>query len=422
MISPTELSSLQSLLSDENKTFEHIASSFQKTFSKFEQFKVGITLWFLIKENLLNLPQRLISFYLLYDIYKQEQSLPTTPFIPLLLESLDSSKIHSEKALLISLLDMNFPSSKQTIKQYIDDCSKNPQELKSIDIPQLWKNYNTTKEQCTKEINDWIRPVIYDDNSKDKCPDNIDMFDLTELTEDEISFNEFKPSYLTYYPNTNYEIYDNEPMWILPTLKYDFIWDFTMSPEEDTISNLIHRSLENKELSEEQTKYLLETIGENQNILDKIKFTPDLLMELIEKKEALATEIMVKISRYNSFEKYLNPFLTKTWSINSMIVINKVIQKVSLPDPFISGYIKKRIENYINETETAHKTRLARLLGFFTLNLLENGHITINTIPQEIDKIFDEKSDDEDMLKLKNKIYELRKPKDDVGGRSSNFN
>jgi hypothetical protein len=51
MLSPNELNLLYNIISDENKTFEVIASNFQKSFSKSEQFKVGVTLWFLLKDN-----------------------------------------------------------------------------------------------------------------------------------------------------------------------------------------------------------------------------------------------------------------------------------------------------------------------------------------------------------------------------------
>lgn len=42
---------LYNVISDESKTFEIIATDFQKSFSKSDQFKVGVTLWFLIKDN-----------------------------------------------------------------------------------------------------------------------------------------------------------------------------------------------------------------------------------------------------------------------------------------------------------------------------------------------------------------------------------
>lgn len=302
MLSPSELSSLYSIISDETKTFEAIAGSFQKTYSRTDQFKVGVTIWYLIKENLINLTQRLASFYILYDMYKQEQ-VPTTPFIPLLLQSLETSKNTSEKKLLADLIEITFVFSKMTIKNYIEE-TKALEDIKLPDLNQYWRMHNTTKEKGTSSINDWIRPIIYDKSNQDiQSPETMPLFDLTQLTPEEVSFNYFEPNYLTYYPNTNYPFYEDEPMWIIPTLKYDFIWDFTMSPEQDTISSLLNRILKNKVLTEEQNSYVLEVIGENPNILKEINFTPESMIQLIEKNEDLATEILCKIGRHNSFEK-----------------------------------------------------------------------------------------------------------------------
>jgi len=51
MINSNDLSILYNLISDENKTFENIIQSFHKSFMKADQFKVGITLWFLLNDN-----------------------------------------------------------------------------------------------------------------------------------------------------------------------------------------------------------------------------------------------------------------------------------------------------------------------------------------------------------------------------------
>ncbi len=53
MLSPNELGLLYSILSDETRTFEVIAANFQKSFPKTDQFKVGVTLWFLLKDNVI---------------------------------------------------------------------------------------------------------------------------------------------------------------------------------------------------------------------------------------------------------------------------------------------------------------------------------------------------------------------------------
>ena len=79
MLTQADLSTLNEIVSDETKTFENISQTFQNSFQKFEQFKVGLSLWIMIKQNLLNLSQRLASFYIIYDMYKQEDS-KTTPF------------------------------------------------------------------------------------------------------------------------------------------------------------------------------------------------------------------------------------------------------------------------------------------------------------------------------------------------------
>ena len=410
MLSPNDLSNLYSIISDETKTFESISSNFQKAYSKSDQFKVCITLWYLIKENLLNLVQRLTSFYLFYDIYRQESN-PTTPFIPILLESLENSKINAERKLLSDLLDLNFTYSKMTIKDFMEN-NQNNEEIKLPDIEQLWKNYNTTKEKISKEINDWIRPVIYDNNNGmnniEKSPENLPLFDLKQLSPEEISYNYFEPNFLTYYPNSNYPFYEDEPMWILPTLKYDFIWDFTMSPLQETLNNLINRPLKNKSLSEEQINYILETIDENPNILKEINYKPECLMNLIEKNDDLATQILLKISNHNGFEDYLTLFLENTWTVNSMKVANKIIQKVEMPEAFITTYLKHIIENYKNEKKKENKTRLARLTAFFITNLLDHEHINIKMIPVQIDEIFSEKTKDEDIQKLQNKINQMK--------------
>ena len=401
MLSPNELSTLYTIISDDSKTFEIIAQNFQKFYGKLEQFKVGITLWFLLKENLLNLIQRLSSFYLLYDIYKQEQ-VNTTPFIPLLLDSLENSKINCEKKLLIDLLDFNF-QNKISIKEFIETYSND--EIKVPDMQSYWKNHNTTKEKITKEINDWIRPVIYDNNGNinnlSKSPENMPLFDITSLSNEEINFNYFEPNFLTYYPNSNYPFYEDEPMWILPTLKYDFIWDFTMSPVQENLNNLINRPLKNKSLTDEQISYILETIGENPNILKEINFTPDSIMKLIEKNDDLATQILFKISDYNGFEDYLSEFLTKNWSVNSMKVISKIIQRIELPDIFIKKYLQHLMDNYKNEKKKESKTRLARLTAFFISNLIEHEHLGKNIIPEEVNEIFNDKYKDDDIIKLK---------------------
>ena len=118
MLSPSELTTLYNIISDETKSFEFVSNIFQKTYSKSEQFKVGVTLWFLIKDNLLNLSQRLSSFYILYDMYRNEK-LQSFPFLPIVLQSLNDSKNKIEQQFLIDFIEKKIEYSKTPINTFI---------------------------------------------------------------------------------------------------------------------------------------------------------------------------------------------------------------------------------------------------------------------------------------------------------------
>jgi hypothetical protein len=81
---------------------------------------------------------------------------------------------------------------------------------------------------------------------------------------------------------------------------------------------------------------------------------------------------------------YLSPFITRSWTVYSMKVLNKIIQKVELPREFINSYIKHCINSYKQETRKDLKTRLARLISIFITNLLENEHLSHDIIPPEV--------------------------------------
>jgi hypothetical protein len=415
MLTQEELSNLHQVISDDSKTFEIIAETFQKFFpNKLDQFKVGLSLWIMIKENLLNLSQRLASFYIIYDMYKQEDK---SPFIPLLLECLEKSTINIEKKILKDLINIKLSSSKMTIREYIEEGQTSENiEIPEEEIKQYWR-INDMK--MLKENNDWISSVLYDNSDKEidnlgnlnndvtkneNSPETMPIFDISQMSPEELNFDSFEPNFLTYYPNSNQEFYADEPMWILPTLKYDFIWDFTMSPIQDTLSNLLNRPFKNKPLNEEQFNFIIETIEENSNILKEIGFKPENLYELIEKNEPLATEIFCKISSQNGFEEYLTLFLNGKWSVNSLKVINKLIQKIEFPPQFITGYLSHIIKSYENETKKEEKSRLCKLTSFFITNLLDHEHITLDMIPPNISVMFAEKSRDADVLRLQERI------------------
>ena len=399
MLSPSELTTLYNIISDDTKSFEIISNTFQKTYSKSEQFKVGVTLWFLIKDNLLNLSQRLSSFYILYDMYKNEK-LQSIPFIPIVLQTLNESKNKIEQQFLIDFIQNKIEYSKTPINIYIEDNEKN-QNIIIPNLEEYWNNYKKQTEKISKSINDWMRPIIYDnkDNKLNK------IFNLNQLTPVEVSMKYFEPNYMSYYPNTNYTFYDDEPLWIIPTLKHNFIYDFNLTKEKDSISSILFKPFNNKQISKEENDFVMGILNNNPNILLEINFTSSKFMNLIEKNVSFATNIFLKISTSNLFQNYLNAFLKNKFTQNSMKVISNIIMSITLPKVFINSYIKHIVDNFKEENKNDEKIKLGRYIAYFINKLLDNNFIKVDDIPKEIEILFSINT--EEIASLNKKIIEL---------------
>ena len=373
MLSPSELTSLYNLISDETKILNDISNSFQKIYPKSEQFKIGVSLWFLIKDNLINLSQRICCFFILYDMYQLDKT-NTIPFIPIILESLNKSKNNTEKKFLIDFLENNINYYQKTIKSIIEENS----EIEIPDLKKYYEKYNKSTEKIPKIINDWIKPIIYENNK------NKNLFNLSQLTPKEVSFNYFEPNYMSYYPNNQYPFFDNEPMWIMPSLKHEFIWDFNKSKDK-VFSYLFHSN----NLNQEKINFCLNEIEHNPILLKEINFNSIKMMELIEINQDFAFELLIKISKNTIFEEYLTQFLKNKYSNKSMNVLNKILLNVSLPKTYINAYIKHIISNYKNEKNDEMRKNIKKSLSNFILNLIDNKITSKENIPSEINELLD---------------------------------
>ncbi len=374
MLSPSELTSLYNLISDETKTLNDISNSFQKIYPKSEQFKIGVSLWFLIKDNLINLSQRICCFFILYDMYQLDKT-NTIPFIPIVLESLKNSKHSQEKKFLIDFLNNNIIYQK-TIKNILEENLEN----EKIEIEKYNEKYKESTEKIPKIINDWIRPIIYENNTEN----NKKLFNLSQLTPKDVSFNYFEPNYMSFYPNNQFPFFDNEPLWIMPTLKHEFIWDFNQS--KDKVFSYLHHY---DNLNEDKIIFCLNEIEHNPLLLKEIKFNSIKMMELLEVNQDFCFQLLMKISKNTIFEEYLTQFLKMKFTNNSMNVLNKILLNVSLPKTYINAYIKHIISNYKEEIKEEEKKEIKNSLCNFILNLIENKIITKDDLPNEVNEIID---------------------------------
>lgn len=233
MLSQNELSNLYQIISKESQTFENISQSFSESFNKSDHLKIAITLCILIKDNLLNLPQRLISFYILY-LMKKNDKLDISPFLPFIIEIIQNTKNKIEQNFLNDFLCNQIHYLNTSVKNYIQDNTKTV-KINVHYIQMLYEKYNNelNKNGNNKKINDHIRHVLYDRKKSDiKNVDNHPKMNLVDSIniEDELGFKYFDPNYMSFCPmnvkgSNGRNFFDLEPIWIMPCLKHNFIWE-----------------------------------------------------------------------------------------------------------------------------------------------------------------------------------------------------
>ena len=229
MLSQKDLSFLYQIISNDNQTFEKISQSYQNNFKKEKQAQVGTTLFFLLKDNLLNIHQRIISIYILYEMSKNEKNESNT-YIPIILEILQNNQNKNEHTFIIELLSNSLNCLNLTIRNYLNDNSK-AFKTSNIKLQMQWDKFNEDKMNIYLKTNDQMRPIIYDRKKMDiKNIDNHYNLNLLNNDKDnniekELNLNYFNPNYMSYYPTNNNTFINSEPIWLVPLLKHNFIWD-----------------------------------------------------------------------------------------------------------------------------------------------------------------------------------------------------
>ena len=236
MLSQGDISLLYQIISDDNQTFEKITESFQNNFKSENQTKVGTTLLFLLRDKLLNIHQRIISYYILYEISK-EQKMESNQYLPIIIEMLKQSQNKNEQSFLVDFLYKQITYLNITVKNYLKDNSREPR-MNLLQIQMQWDKYYKemlNKKNINLKTNDIIRPVIYDRKQRDiKSIDNHTNLNLLmndNTIEKEFNLNYFNPTYMSYNP-TNNNFINSEPIWLLPSLKHNFIWEKKNSNEK----------------------------------------------------------------------------------------------------------------------------------------------------------------------------------------------
>ena len=191
-----------------------------------------MTLLILLNDNILNIHQRIISYYILYENSKKER-METNPFLSLILEKLESSTDKAEQNFLVDFLCGQINYSNITVDKYIN---QNPKEQR-INITQIKMRWDKYYKEILRQKNinikadDNRRSVIYDRKNNEKNIDNHPNLELLQnmcnSDDNNFNLNYFETNYMSYYPVNNFSnsFFNKEPIWILPSLKHNFLWE-----------------------------------------------------------------------------------------------------------------------------------------------------------------------------------------------------
>ena len=228
-MSQIDLSKLYTFISNSNQTFENISKFFNTEFNAENKNKAITVIIILLKDNLLNINQRIICYYILYDT-SQKEKMETNPFLFIILEKLKNSKDKIEQNFLLDFLYKKINYLGKTINEYLN---KKPKEMK-INITQIqmqWdKYYKELLKQKNININSdgKIRPFVYDVNNVNIMDINNSFKKFNALDnvniENKNHLNYFKSDYMSFRPN-NINFLSSEPIFLLPNLNHKFIWE-----------------------------------------------------------------------------------------------------------------------------------------------------------------------------------------------------
>ena len=230
MISQNELAKLYSYLSNENQTFEQIIKSFNEEFNIESRNKAINSIIILLKDNMLNLSQRIISYFILYNI-PQKENTEANPFLFIILEQLKNSNDEREQDFLIDFLYKKINYLKMTIKQYLSQ-SKREMRINLTQMKLQWDKYYKeilAKNNINVKSNDKIRAIIYDRGRIDINNQNVNNItnyngipDVNILNQSNLNF--FNIDYMYFKPINN-NFVSSEPVILIPNLQHNFIWE-----------------------------------------------------------------------------------------------------------------------------------------------------------------------------------------------------
>jgi len=396
MLSPQELETLLNLLKESNKSFESIATSFYKAFPKSEQFKAGCAICMLLQDGLLTQTQRLVGFYLLYDIYRNE-SLPTTPFVPIVLETVERTTDLVERRFLLQFLTSppkELP--KQSVRGFL--ASHDTSEMPTIpDLDTFRRMHQEGAPQVVSMAAQGIRPSMPDRSDEAywaPCPSGAeadsfadgDASAILDVHPDELTLLSLEPAWSRPVPPL-LEPAADEVFWLnVPYILSEPMWDYTMCADTSLgseVRELITKAVK-APLQQAQQQIIFSGLEQDAKLVYHCGLTPRKLPDLVENNPAIAIEVLLKLMSSSQITGYFSVLVNMEMSLHSMEVVNRLTTAVDLPTEFVHLYISNCISSCENIKDKFMQNRLVRLVCVFLQSLIRNKIINVQDLFIEV--------------------------------------
>eukprot|EP01112_Ceratiomyxa_fruticulosa_P004056 TRINITY_DN1439_c0_g4_i1.p1 TRINITY_DN1439_c0_g4~~TRINITY_DN1439_c0_g4_i1.p1 ORF type:complete len:460 (-),score=90.73 TRINITY_DN1439_c0_g4_i1:55-1434(-) len=427
MFHPKELSTLLNLLSEDDKPFETLSTTFHRTFNKPDHFKFGCTLFYMLQDNLLRKPShRLSAFYILYDLYKGEP-LNVNPFLPIFLDTLDrntnkkggQTEQDIECNFLSQLLSASLPkhlpkkspletltSHEKTKTSYPDTSTLRKLYLERLDndtlntfkkigiSPTIFdpvKSEQTEPENNSNDINN--NNSNNNNNSSSSSSNNSDIKSKSsndiDVSIDELTLHSFYPTIHRPAPPLYQSSHEDQMIWLNPTIQPNVLWDNSMlvSPGKNLqeLRDLFVKAMRGP-LTPSEHQQIIETLDSDTRLIYHCGLTPKRLPDLVENNPSIAIEVILKLGTSSQVTEYLSVLGTMDMSLHSMEVVNRLTTAVDLPTEYIHLYITHCITSCTLIKDKFLQNRMVRLVCVFLQSLIRNKTLDVKDQYLEIQR------------------------------------
>ncbi|KAL4445101.1 hypothetical protein ABPG74_018829 [Tetrahymena malaccensis] len=404
MLSKKDIENLMELLMlGPDITLEGLFQTFIKKFNSESHnlFRPCSLCLCLLKENLITEQQRLTSIYLIMESYKNDQK--ANPFIANLIDVILQYNDQYEAKLFQRIYSSSLKEKEQFSKQQLGilfsekDSHKyvsstiyqdKIKEIKAKYMDSLPRNllaynYGTTNILCDFNLSDDLQnfppSVSILPEQLNLCEQDCMIFMPDTLRpipqSEDLGIDEVSQIYCICNSKQNFILQEE---WLNPSLVTEHLWDYKICEPSDKkilLQEILIKAYETKLNDLEYDLFKKELEQDHVNIRD-LELNTEFLPKLVENNNKIASLLLIKIAKEKELTQYLEKISTLDLTLQSLEVVNDLINNVSLPKEFIYLYVSNIIQQCDeNKKEKNQHQRLVRLVCVFIRQLIKSQSI-----------------------------------------------